>query len=529
MQFHNTLTFLLFTFFISPLPAQTGFPDITFGNGTGRVVTNLNTNRLCQAEHVLVQPDGKIIALGNIRNQPLASGIPDILIIRYNTNGKLDSTFAENGFIDDDFENGSDGISCGLLMSDGKILLGGYATHNGSSDFLVMRLNADGSRDSTFGTNGVVLTDIQTATDQINSIHLLPDGKIIACGSVRYSFQTNNSYALVRYMPDGLLDSTFADNGIFTNIAEQTGQGFHSVVLPDGKIITMGPINQFSQLKVAVFRHQPDGSYDTGFGTNGRIVTTLGSETYNYIYATKLQSDGKIVFTGTASETTGANHIIGRFDQDFQPDPTFGTNGLAKLAKASASDILVDLDFHTDGKINLTGCNYAGAKPLMMLYQLHPNGVRDSSFGVNGQVLTDFGQNQQCGYAVAVVGDSLLVSAGTSEKNTKLSIIVSRYVIKEPEVSSTKPAPDKIITEAYVSPNPVSSESILHFSLEKAQSLSIDLVDMQGRVVQQFRQHQLFESGEHIIYLPFDANLPAGMWLLRIQTEEEIATIKVLR
>ena len=529
MKFYHTLTFLLFIFFNNYLQAQTGYPDISFGNGTGRVVTNLNTNRLCQTEHVMVQPDGKIIALGNIRNPPLASGIPDILIIRYNTNGKLDSTFAQNGFIDDDFENGSDGISCGLLMSDGKILVGGYATHNGSSDFLVMRLNADGSRDSTFGTNGVVLTDIQTATDQINSIHLLPDGKIIACGSVRYSFQTNNSYALVRYMPDGLLDSTFADNGIFTNIAEQTGQGLHSVVLPDGKIITMGPINQFSQLKVAAFRHHPDGSYDTGFGTNGRIITTLGSDTYNYIYAAKLQPDGKIVFTGTASETTVANHIIGRFNQDFQPDASFGTNGLAKIARASASDILVDLDFHTDGKINLTGCNYAGAKPLMMLYQLHPNGDRDSSFGINGQVLTDFGQNQQCGYAVAVVGDSLLVSAGTSEKNTKLSVILSRYVIKEPVVSNTRPAPDKMIKHAYISPNPVTSAAVLHFSLEKAQSLSIDLMDMQGRVVQQFKQHQLFDSGAHFVHLTFNADLPQGIMLLRIQTEDEISTIKVIR
>src|SRR5207248_638470 len=93
------------------------------------------------------------------------------------------------------------------VQTDGKIVAAGSATFNNNSDFAVARYNPDGSLDPSFGSGGIVFTDIGSNNDQINAIALQGDGRIVVAGIYAGDF------ALARYCPNGLLDRTFGNGG----------------------------------------------------------------------------------------------------------------------------------------------------------------------------------------------------------------------------------------------------------------------------------------------------------------------------
>lgn len=206
-----------------------GSPDSSFGSG-GKVTTNFFSSRQSTANAVVIQPDGKIIAAG-ITERDEQGLLPHVLsIARYQSDGSLDTTFGSDGKATYDFA-GRGGVAFALaLQRDGKILAAGAVGNlNAVSlhvDFAVVRYNKDGSFDSSFGDNGIALTDLGDEIDQANAMALQPDGKIVLGGYSGNEFENRGDIVLARYNNDSLaFDNCIQDdsNGNLLQFNSVTG------------------------------------------------------------------------------------------------------------------------------------------------------------------------------------------------------------------------------------------------------------------------------------------------------------------
>src|SRR5213083_1294519 len=151
---------------------------------------------------------------------------------------------------------------------------------------------ADGDLDPTFGNGGKVVTDFNNSTDHLNRIAVQPDGKIVAIGDTHPSHKG----ALARYNPDGTLDTTFGNGGKAITPANVRESAAGLLILPDGKIITCGSIDlpNSQDTSFVLLRFNSDGSVDPTFGNGGTVTTNINNDN-DRAYALARQSDGKIV------------------------------------------------------------------------------------------------------------------------------------------------------------------------------------------------------------------------------------------
>lgn len=207
-----------------------GSLDSTFGNA-GKIATSLGNN--VELFSMVVQADDKIVICG------LSNNYNDFVLIRYNSEGSMDSTFGNAGVVLTPMQ------SCEYpsiaIRSDGKIFLSGTTYYMHKNTFVLIRYNTDGSIDSSFGDSGKVLTNVGMDNDYSSKIVLQSDNKIIVTGY--FVAQAVTNIAIIRYIESGTLDNSFGINGIVT-----TGSGtnsiydFDAIIKNDGKIVVVGDI-----------------------------------------------------------------------------------------------------------------------------------------------------------------------------------------------------------------------------------------------------------------------------------------------
>ena len=155
---------------------------------------------------------------------------------------------------------------------------------------------ADGSLDSTFGNGGIVITDFGGYEDFGMDLEVQPDGRIVLVGSS--SDGLNPNFALARYNPDGSPDTTFGvDSKVSTDIAGGHDTAYAVALQPDGKIIAVGNASNGIDLDFALARYNPDGSLDTTFDLDGKVLSPI-SPYADYSTDVVLQPDGKILISG---------------------------------------------------------------------------------------------------------------------------------------------------------------------------------------------------------------------------------------
>jgi uncharacterized delta-60 repeat protein len=270
--------------------------DTSFGTN-GYFELSSNTTTVLQPEsnysmvELEVQNDNKIVSSG--RRESIAAST--FCISRMNPNGGLDTTFNGTGFLEVSFDNSVSRGNCMKLQSDGKILVGGYSG-NSSEFFSILRLNSNGTLDNSFGTLGKVQT-LMMGQSLPYSIALQSDGKILMGGYV-----LNNPYgydfALVRYLSNGTLDTSFGTNGIVvTTISAIFSDSIRKVLVQnDGRIIVVGNYADSSgESRVAMVRYLNNGAIDTSFAANGIYIADFYSATYD----AALQIDNKIVLSSS--------------------------------------------------------------------------------------------------------------------------------------------------------------------------------------------------------------------------------------
>ena len=182
---------LLITVAAHPVAAAAGDLDTSF-DSDGKVTTEVGSTDDF-ARSVAIQSDGKIVAAGFSSN----GSDWDFALVRYNTDGSLDTSFDTDGKVTTAIGSGDDHAVSVAIQSDGKIVAAGYSDNGSDNDFALVRYNTDGSLDASFDGDGKVTTAIGSDWDQAYSVAIQSDGKIVAAG---YSYNGSNwDFALARY------------------------------------------------------------------------------------------------------------------------------------------------------------------------------------------------------------------------------------------------------------------------------------------------------------------------------------------
>ncbi len=251
-----------------------GSLDASF-NGTGKIITAVGDARRDYAESVAIQADGKIVVVGRSGNGGA--------IVRYNSDGSLDTTFNGTGKL---FIDGYTGVSV-VIQADGKIIVVG----NNNNSFKLYRLNPDASPDPSFNGTGQVVTSTIGATD----VAIQPDGKIVVSGS-SYDSNQGQRLAVVRFNPNGSIDTSFGNTGRF--IAPLGVFPEAVAIQADGKIVAAGNGASSVAAGFGIVRLNPNGSLDTSFKGTGIVLTQL----QGYAIDVGIQADGKIVVAGSTDD-----------------------------------------------------------------------------------------------------------------------------------------------------------------------------------------------------------------------------------
>ncbi len=269
----------------------------------------------------------------------------DFALVRYNTNGSLDTSFDIDGKVMTDFASSDDRGYSVIVQADGKILVAGW----GGGNFGLVRYNANGSLDTSFDIDGRVTTNIG-GQSYGQGITLQPDGKILVAGTS----YNGHTFALARYNVDGSLDRNFDTDGVVTTaFGGGWDWGYSVTVQADGKILVAGETIINGSRDFALARYNTNGSLDTSFDTDGKVTTNFGAIERGYSVA--VQADGKILVAGENSVNNGnAYFALARYNSDGGLDPSFDTDGRVTTnfgRNVTAYSIAVQ----PDGKILVAG------------------------------------------------------------------------------------------------------------------------------------------------------------------------------
>jgi len=430
-------------------------------------------------------PNGSVILGGRITGY---AGLE-----KYDIKGALDTSFL-NSLV------GAAGFEVGVtIQKDGKILL--VCENTLGNTALAARFDTLGNLDASFGNGGIAQTFVIHFL--IHNIFEQSDGKVVVFGD-EYGMNIS-TFSAVRFLPNGTIDSSFANNGKLTIDLPDYEHEVPVAMLeqPDKRLVFAGSMGH-PIWNIFLLRINQDGSRDSTFGEDGMVIDPIHGNSNAYGLA--LQSDGKIVISGDTGPDNQA--IVVRYNLDGTRDTGFGEQGVQYFAEANEG---VGIAIKPDGKI--LSANWVSNSTLgnIALTQLLPNGQRDPSFGVNGVFkIIDPGMRPR---ALLLIGNKAMVSArknsGSNLKNLFCFILDLNVGI----LNSDRPADPSLL--AY--PNPIAEQFNLKFGLAKVEQVSIHLFDIQGKQVQSLVQNQVFEPGEHTLSLSCPSDLPTGNYLLTLE------------
>ncbi len=393
---------------------QQGDLDTTFGTA-GKVRFNPTGNNEV-ASAVQLQADGKIVTAGTITYLGGAFD-DDFIVARFSSNGSLDTSFNSSGYQTVAFGSLDDYGRALQIQPDGKMLVAGYHENGSDSDFALVRFNTNGSLDTSFNTTGKVTTNINGGQDQARGMALQSDGKIVLAGMASFGAGgLADEFVVVRYLADGSLDTSFNTTGKrLTDFSGGHDEAHDVAVQADGGIVAVGYARVGGNDNFALARYLPDGSLDTSFGTGGKVHTDIGNSTQDYGMGVTLQSDGKIIVCGYSRVGSFDAFTLVRYLSNGSLDTAF--NGTGKVTTAVGTSVhsrAYSVRVQADGKI--VTCGSSGHDYAWARYQ--PNGTLDTALQGSGSVVTgSMGLNSSAA-DLAIQSDGKVILAGIAQDSS---------------------------------------------------------------------------------------------------------------
>lgn len=369
---------LAFSFILNAqLEAQTdGALDTTFGTN-GFSIVDVAQNQVDLSEDVFVYPDGKILLVGKAR---LTGSNYSVGLVRLLADGTPDNSFGNQGIVTTSASTESSFALSVNVQEDQKIVVGGYAKKN-QYDMMVIRYNSDGSLDTSFGDGGIKTIEIGGKSGIAEAMAIQEDGKIVLGG-----YASNDRFTLVRFNTDGSLDNSFGNNGIALYEPDYLAYIKSIDIQSDRKIIAGGFGFSNSLPTPMLVRFNEDGSIDNTFGENGKVSVRIG-EGNDYINKIKVLENGNILAGGHTwianIPVLQYDLALVMLKSDGTLDNTFGENGIAKTHILDAENYLFDIDVDSNGSILASGYATDASGSKMLVARYRPNGDLDTSFGEN--------------------------------------------------------------------------------------------------------------------------------------------------
>lgn len=343
------------------LYSSAGTPDVGFGNGGYIDVAPAFLGGI--ARDTALHFDGRIVVAGEVRSgsDPFATGVVDFALMRLDPAGVLDPTFGNDGIVITDVGSNDDNGRCVLIQRDDQIIVVGGSRIGGKYEFSAVRYNSDGTLDTTFSSDGKVTVALGSVNDSALAAALQPDGKLILAGQVVVGTFTDSDFGIVRLNSDGSLDASFDGDGkLTTSLSGGIDIPRSIAVQADGRILAGGwSFDGSAGYDFTLVRYNADGSLDTSFDDDGKLVVPFGTNN-DELSAIALQSDGKILAAGTTILGFKTVVALMRFDPDGSIDTGFGTDGRITFEfglSANVSDLVVQ----PDGSILVAGSGVTAA------------------------------------------------------------------------------------------------------------------------------------------------------------------------
>ncbi len=333
--------------------------------------------------------------------------------------GSLDSSFGSDGKVITVFGTSNESANSIAIQSNGKIVVAGSSSNGTNNEFTVTRYNTDGSLDSSFDSDGKVTTTIGSNADAF-SVAIQSDGKIVLAGNAIIGGR--DEIAVARYNTDGSLDSSFDSDGKVTTTIGEADYAASVVVQSDGKIVVAGSSATGGDSNFALIRFNTDGSLDSSFDP---AVTPIGSAN-DEAYSVAIQSNGKIVVAGYSDNGAQRVFAVARYNTDGSLDSSFNSDGKVTTAIGS-DDLAKSVAIQSDGKIVVAGSSSNGSDNDFALIRYNTDGSLDSSFASDGKVITVFGSSGEFANSVALQSDGKIVVAGSSDNGAQRVFAVARY------------------------------------------------------------------------------------------------------
>ena len=461
---------------------QPGYLDNTF-NGSGIVQV---MDFFGDAETVAVQDDGKIVIGGNWEDSLANRGCA---IVRFLTNGALDSTFGLNGIL----KSAINGKIFSLeIQADQKIVAGfSYITTSGGFDFL--RVNTDGSMDTTFGQAGIVDIPFGFSYTYCYAIALQADGKIVATGYGDSGGGATDSIIVARILPDGSQDTSFSNDGTVVFGIDLFSYGRDIAVQADHKILIAGN-------PTYVMRLQENGDLDSSFAVDG--VAKLQLPFFQIAYSVLVQPDQKILL--------GGEQGIARFHPDGTADSLFGLNGIVH----SQTIVGYDMVLQPDGKIIFSGSCSGFVSTDIGITRFDDSGNVDMTFGLTGITAVDISGNEYASAAAIQPDGKILLTSISAVPAFRMTC--TRY--QNDPFLEVGDHPNNIASLIY--PNPASNSfSILpgNPSLE----LNVEVYNLLGG--------KIFSASGYGPLMVDCRSFPPGIYLVRMQTEKGTTIQRIVK
>ena len=525
------LSFFIAFFILTSIESQTLKPDSTYAL-TGKL--NIE-NKIEIIISIGIDSDGDIYYLGGGYDFSSDTLSTFLSMFKSQPDGKIFTDFGDNGYNNYQIK-GWQFYSVSLkIQKDGKILILGNGTLESENKIVVIRYNQDGSFDKSFGENGILLRSLSNyyySTD----MHEVADGKLVIVGSKNISDDKYN-LSLLRLNADGSTDNSYGNNGEATIEYVDPAyaiEEYTSVLQSDNKIVIGGYLNVEDEFeKPFITRIMSDGSLDTEFGIEGFFVLsdTEGKE-FNHV---SLQSDGKILFAGTHYIETMDDYksilLAGRLNVDGSLDNSFGDSGYLKIDPIEHQFLVgYSIKEYVGNRIMIAGSSYEIQEQEqnadIFIMELDENGNMNTSFGNGGIFTDDFEGNFDNLYGMTFDEEERILVYGESLNfNTDSKALMARYI---PDLKLGKIDFENLNAAVFTYPNPVISDCTLEFELLNDESISLDILSSNGTLVKKVIINEKRSSGVNTQLIPVEG-LNSGMYILALRSGDKVINTKIIK